>query len=53
MEIKEQIKKIDEEILDLRVKKDDLIHRYISNNGLHDVIDNIRSSNISCKLTSF
>jgi hypothetical protein len=51
--ITQEVEKIDNEILSLIVKKNDLIQRYISDNGLKKVLENIRNSPIENKIEGF
>jgi hypothetical protein len=51
--IVQEVAKINSEILSLIVKKNDLIQRYISDNGLKKVLENIRKSSIENKIEGF
>ena len=51
--IEQEVAKINNEILNLTVKKNELISRYISDNGLKKVLENIRKSSIENKIIGF
>ena len=46
MTINEEVKELDKEILNLEIKKNDLISRYIDDNGLIRIYKNINNSGI-------
>ena len=53
MAIEQEVQRIKDEILNLTIKKNDLISRYISDNGLKKVLENIRNSVIENKIETF
>lgn len=53
MKIKEKVEKFNKEIANLENKRHNTIKRYVLDNGLKDVLQNIRKTKIPCKIKSF